>query len=73
MKKRRIELYEEDHKKIKLLVQHNARYKTMADGIQHIIERYEVLVRPLRPLRLLSPDELEEFLAKRRAKNDCGL
>ena len=47
--KKTLHIYEEEHKKIKLLVQHNNRFKTMADGVQHIIERYEALVRPLRP------------------------
>ncbi len=58
--KKTLHIYEEEHKKIKSLVQHNNRFKTMADGLQHIIERYEALVRPLRPL---SPNELADIIS----------
>jgi len=54
--KKGIAVYEEDHNKIAVLIRYNKRYKTMAEGLHHIIERYEALVRPLRPL---SPDEYE--------------
>ena len=58
--KKTLHIYEDEHKKIRTLVQHNNRFKTMADGVQHIIERYEALVRPLRPLSI---DELAEYIS----------
>lgn len=45
--KKAVLCYEDDHGKIALLVEKNERYKTMADGVRHIIERYEALVRTL--------------------------
>ena len=48
--KKTILVNEEDHKKITDLVKYNQRFKTMAEGVHHIIERYEDLVRPLKPI-----------------------
>lgn len=58
--KKPIKVYEEDHKKIKCLFVNNARHDTMADGVKHIIERYEELVRPLELRSSLLPMQSEE-------------